>query len=118
GPHGPTADRGLRADREEVLLDRRHQVADSPLALHGHRQADHRIELVHRPHRLDSRVILRDAFRPEEAGLARIAPTRVEPRHQLTRAATASAGFGKRSGWTMCARISSPSTSLGPGRLK
>src|SRR2546428_2171496 len=112
------ADRKLRADCEEVVLNLRQQVSDSPFALHGHRQADHGIELVHRPHRLDPRVIFRNAFRPEEAGLTRVASTRVQLRHQLTRAATASGGLGKRSGCTMCARISSPSTSRGPGRLK
>src|SRR2546426_10203502 len=112
------ADHGLRAGVSQVVLTPRQKVADSSFAVNGHRQADHRIELVHRPHRLDSRVIFRTAFRPEEAGLARVASTRVELRHQLTRAATASDGFGKRSGWTMCARISNPSTSRGPGRLK
>src|SRR3989475_12283442 len=112
------ADREFRADREEVVLNLRQEVADSPFALHGHRQADHRIELVHRPHRFNSRVIFRNAFRPEEAGLARVASTRVELCHQLTRAATVSGGFGQRSGWTIRPRISSPSTSRGPGRLK
>src|SRR3989441_10785279 len=72
-----------------------------------------------RSHRLDPRVVFRDAFRSQEAGLAGVAPTRVQLRHHLTRAAAPGGGaFGKRSGCRMWARISRPSTSRGPGRLE
>src|SRR5437667_12723115 len=111
--------RELRADREEVVLNLREEVPGSPVALGGHREADHRIEFVDGPHRLDSRVILRDAFRPEETGLTGVPATGVELRHQPTRApAPAAAGLGQTSCCTMRARISNPSTSLGPDRVK
>src|ERR1700758_1100988 len=107
--------REFRAHREKVVLDLGQDITNPPFALGRNREADDRVELINTPHRLDPRIVLRDTARSEQAGLAPVASTRVELRHQLTReAAVAGGAFGKRPGWRMWARISSPSTSLGP----
>src|SRR3989442_9579278 len=118
-PLGPPGHREFRAYGEEVILDLRQDVTNSPFALGSNREADDRVELIDAAHRFDPRVIFRDTSRSEQARVARVASARVELRHWLTLAASVAGGaFGKRIGCRMWARISRPSTSLGPGRLK
>src|SRR2546426_2622712 len=80
-PLGPPGHREFRAYGEEVILDLRQDVTNSPFALGSNREADDRVELIDAAHRFDPRVIFRDTSRSEQARVARVASARVELRH-------------------------------------
>ena len=60
------------------------------------------------------------ALGAQEAGFAGVPGPGIQLRHHPTHgsASVGAGGVGKIAGCTMCARISRPSTSRGPGRLK
>src|SRR2546425_6700013 len=112
--------RELRPDGKEIILDLDEEVANGLLLLRRQGEPDYRVQLVHRAHRLNAGIVLRNALGSQKSRLPRIARAGVELRHQPTQRAAAFrfGAFGNRSGCKMCATISSPSTSRGPGRLK
>src|SRR5205809_3111047 len=116
---GPRDHGQFRAHGEEVVLYFEEEILNTILPLGHEGETNHRIELVDRPHRLHAGIVLRNARRPEEAGLAGVARPRVELRHHVTGCASLGLGIiGKRDGCRTWARISRPSTRRGPGPLK
>src|SRR3989442_790441 len=85
----------LGSDREEVVLNLQQEIANSLLLLRREDEADHRVQLVDRAHRLHPRIVLRDAVRTQESRLSGVPAAGVEFRHQPTHCC-ASFRFGVR----------------------
>src|SRR3989454_936846 len=109
----------LGSDREEVVLNLQQEIANSLLLPRREDEADHRVQLIDRAHRLHPRIVLRDAVRTQESRLSGVPAAGGEVCHQPPHrsAAFRFGARGERLGWRMWGGIFRPSTERRAGRV-